>query len=71
MGVEGQGWWRYRIPGWGDTNWTRIVSGLMEAGYDGVISIEHEDPVWEGAEDKVMQALRLGRDFLRPIWESQ
>ncbi len=71
VGVEGPGWWRYRIPGWGDTDWTRIVSGLMEAGYDGVISIEHEDPVWEGTEEKVMQALRLGRDFLRPIWESQ
>jgi sugar phosphate isomerase/epimerase len=40
----------------------------MEAGYDGVISIEHEDPVWEGAEEKVTQALRLGRDLLRPIW---
>ena len=32
-GIEGQGWWRYRIPGWGQLNWTRIVSGLLEAGY--------------------------------------
>ena len=71
VGIEGQGWWRYRLPGWGEINWTRIVSDLMEAGYDGAISLEHEDPVWEGSEDKVTHALRLGRDFLCPIWKSR
>ena len=70
VGIEGQGWWRYRIPGWGEINWTRIISNLMESGYDGAISLEHEDPVWEGADEKVTQALRLGRDFLCSIWEA-
>lgn len=69
VGIEGQGWWRYRIPGWGEMNWTRIISDLSESGYDGVISLEHEDPVWAGSEEKVTHALRLGRDFLRSIWE--
>ena len=69
VGIEGQGWWRYRIPGWGEMNWTRIISDLSESGYGGVISLEHEDPVWEGAEEKGTHALRLGRDFLRSIWE--
>ncbi len=68
VGIEGQGWWRYRIPGWGEINWTRIVSTLMECGYPGVISLEHEDPVWEGSDERVTAALLLGRDFLRRIW---
>jgi sugar phosphate isomerase/epimerase len=70
-GIEGSGWWRYRIPGWGEINWTRVISDLMEAGYAGAISLEHEDPVWEGTDDKVAHALELGRDFLRRIWEPQ
>ena len=69
VGIEGSGWWRYRMPGWGSVNWTRIVSQLMEAGYDGYVSIEHEDPVWEGSEDKVSHALNLGRGFLNAIWQ--
>jgi sugar phosphate isomerase/epimerase len=67
-GIEGQGWWRYRIPGWGQLNWTRIVSGLLEAGYVGAVSLEHEDPVWEGSDEKVTHALRLGRQLLTSIW---
>lgn len=70
-GIEGQGWWRYRLPGWGEINWTRVISDLMESGYTGAISLEHEDPVWEGTDVKVMHALKLGRDFLRGIWEPQ
>ena len=67
-GIEGQGWWRYRIPGWGQLNWTRIVSGLLEAGYSGAVSLEHEDPVWEGSDEKVTHALRLGSRLLTSIW---
>lgn len=68
MGIEGQGWWRYRIPGWGQLNWTRIVSGLLEMGYTGAVSLEHEDPVWEGSDEKVTHALRLGHRLLTGIW---
>ena len=67
-GIEGQGWWRYRIPGWGQLNWTRIISGLLEAGYTGAVSLEHEDPVWEGSDEKVTHALRLGHRLLTGIW---
>ncbi len=54
-------WWRYRIPGLGQISWTKLVSNLYEAGYDGVISIEHEDPVWEGSTDKVKKGLLIGK----------
>jgi len=44
VGVLGEGWWRYRIPGWGRINWTAYLTALKEVGYNYVLSIEHEDP---------------------------
>lgn len=40
------GWWRYRVPGLGQVDWTRVVDTLYEGGFDVVFSVEHEDPVW-------------------------
>lgn len=36
---------RFRIPGWGDLNWKQLISELRQAGYDGVLAVEHEDPI--------------------------
>ncbi|HSV65562.1 MAG TPA: sugar phosphate isomerase/epimerase [Mycobacteriales bacterium] len=58
------GWWRYRIPGRGDVDWQALVDSLYEHHYDGVISIEHEDPVWSGTEAKVKHGLEIGRGTL-------
>lgn len=60
-------WWRYRIPGWGQIDWTKIVSRLMEIDYQGTISIEHEDPVWEGSEEKIKAGLIIGRTNLQRV----
>ena len=38
------GWWRYRVPGLGQVDWVRLVDTLYEGGFDGVLSVEHEDP---------------------------
>ena len=54
------GWWRYRMPGLGEINWQKFISVLQEHGYDNVLSIEHEDPVWEGSEEKIKAGLTLG-----------
>lgn len=54
-------WWRYRIPGLGELDWVKIVSRLEEIGYEGVISIEHEDPVWEGTMEKIKKGLLIGK----------
>ena len=43
VGVYGSGWWRYVIPGFGNISWGEYVSHLRQTGYDGVLSIEHED----------------------------
>ncbi len=43
VGVLGGGWWRYVIPGFGNIDWGEYISHLRMNGYDGVLSIEHED----------------------------
>ena len=58
------GWWRYRMPGLGEIDWKKFISVLQEHGYDNVLSIEHEDPIWEGSEEKVKTGLKLGYKYL-------
>ena len=57
-------WWRYRLPGLGEVDWRRWIDTLKQGGYDGPLSIEHEDPVWEGTEDKVKTGLLMGKKHL-------
>ena len=42
-GIYADGWWRYVIPGFGNIDWGEYISHLRMNGYDGVLSIEHED----------------------------
>jgi sugar phosphate isomerase/epimerase len=61
------GWWRYRIPGLGEVDWRRVVDTLFQAGYDGVVSVEHEDPVWSGSPGRVRDGLVLAHRTLSPL----
>lgn len=61
------GWWRYRVPGLGDVDWPRVVDALYEGGFDGVLSVEHEDPVWTGTEDRIKAGLEIAHRTLRPL----
>ncbi len=61
------GWWRYRVPGLGQVDWRGVVDALYEGGFDGVVSVEHEDPVWGGTEDKVKTGLDIAHRTLRPL----
>lgn len=63
-GILGEGWWRYRLPGLGQVDWGRFINTLYEIGYDGPISIEHEDPVWEGSLEKVQRGLIFSQKYL-------
>jgi sugar phosphate isomerase/epimerase len=62
----GMGWQVPRIPGLGDVNWSAFISALYGAGYDYVVSIEHEDRAFEGSEDLVKRGFLIARDALRP-----
>jgi sugar phosphate isomerase/epimerase len=61
------GWWRYRIPGLGQVDWRRLIDALYEGGFDGVVSVEHEDPVWGGDPDRVKQGLVIAERTLSPL----
>ena len=60
------GWWRYRVPGLGEVDWVRLIDAMYEGGFDGVLSVEHEDPVWGGSEVKVKTGLEIAYGTLRP-----
>lgn len=62
--LQNSKWWRHRLPGLGDLDWRRIVDSLYEIGYSGAVSIEHEDPVWEGSEAKVKSGILKARDTI-------
>jgi len=62
-GILGEGWWRYRIPGWGEVDWTGMFAALADVRYEGDMIIEHEDPVFDG--EQFEQGLRLGLRHLR------
>lgn len=61
------GWWRYRVPGLGEVDWVRLVDRLYECGYDGTISVEHEDPIWGGSPERVRTGLEIAFRTLRPL----
>jgi len=61
------GYWRYRMPGLGQVDFKRLIKELKEIGYDGVVSIEHEDPLYDGSEENVKEGLQLGIDFLKEL----
>ena len=61
------GWWRYRIPGLGAVDFRGYVDALYEGGFDGVLSVEHEDPVWGGDPERIEAGLRIAHNTLRPL----
>jgi sugar phosphate isomerase/epimerase len=61
------GWWRYRMPGLGQIDWRHLVDALYEGGFDGVLSVEHEDPVWGGDPERVKAGLEVAHRTLRPL----
>lgn len=64
-GIFSEGWWRFRVPGWGEIDWRRFISALQDVGYKGGIAIEHEDPVYSG--DRFEEGLQLGYNTLAPL----
>ena len=62
----GMGWQVPRLPGLGEVRWDRFIAALYRVGYDGVISIEHEDHDFERTETLVKRGFLIGRDALRP-----
>jgi sugar phosphate isomerase/epimerase len=47
-------------------DWSKFIGALSAAGYDYVVSIEHEDREYEGNEDLVKRGFYLARDAIKP-----
>ncbi|MFA6173643.1 MAG: sugar phosphate isomerase/epimerase [Kiritimatiellales bacterium] len=53
-----------KIPGLGDIDWKAFIGALQQAGYDSVLSIEHEDKAFEGSVEKVKEGLLIAKQNL-------
>ncbi|QDU65651.1 sugar phosphate isomerase/epimerase family protein [Engelhardtia mirabilis] len=53
---------RFRVPGWGDVPWKRLISELTLRDYRGWLTVENEDPIF-APEDGLTKA----REFLEPL----
>ena len=53
---------RFRVAGWGDVPWRRLITELLLQGYEGPLVAEHEDPTM-GPMDGIRQAA----EFLSPL----
>jgi sugar phosphate isomerase/epimerase len=62
----GMGWQIPRLPGLGQVDWSRFLGTLYRVGYDGVVSVEHEDRAFEKTEELVERGFLIARDALRP-----
>ena len=63
---------RFRVPGWGQVNWRRVMTALVSTGYDYILSFEHEDPVMspEDGAEKAIEHLRplMIKKPLTKVW---
>ena len=50
QGIIGNWWWQYRVPGWGQLNWSTLIVVLVESDHDYVLCIENEDRRAPGLE---------------------
>lgn len=53
---------RFRVPGWGDINWRKLISLLYLGGFDGVYNYEDEDVIMSRSDGD-----RKCIEFLRPL----
>ncbi len=62
IGNQARGWWRYVIPGYGVIDWGPYIAVLRRCGFNGVLSIEHEDGAL-GVEEGFVKGLEHLRQF--------
>ena len=61
-------WHQPRIPGYGEMDWGRFLSALMETSYRGPVCIEVEDDTFGKSLAGRKRALRVAGNVLRPYW---
>ena len=61
-------WHQPRIPGYGEMDWSRFMSALMETRYRGPVCIEVEDDTFGKTLEGRQNALRVAGNVLRPYF---
>jgi sugar phosphate isomerase/epimerase len=61
-------WHQPRIPGYGEMDWGRFMSALMETTYRGPVCIEVEDDTFGKTLEWRQSALRVAGNVLRPFF---
>lgn len=61
-------WHQPRIPGYGEMDWGKFMSALMETTYRGPVCIEVEDDTFGKTLDGRKRALRVAGNVLRPFF---
>ncbi|MCE5258931.1 MAG: sugar phosphate isomerase/epimerase [Chloroflexi bacterium] len=64
VGVHGNGWWRFVLPGLGVLDWSAIFTALKDVNYKGDIAVEHEDNAY--MNEKWNEGLAIALRNLRP-----
>ncbi len=60
-------WWSYKIPGRGELDWNRLLGILVRSGYDGTVSLEHEDAEFANSLESVKQGMRLAKKYIESV----
>ncbi len=63
-GIYGFGFYKDKIAGLGDINWKKYLGALYEVGYDGVVSVEHEDRSWESDQQNILDGIYLAKKLV-------
>lgn len=61
-------WHQPRIPGYGEMDWGRFMSALMETSYRGPVCIEVEDDTFGKSIEGRQNAIRVAGNVLRPYF---
>ncbi|MBL9170041.1 MAG: sugar phosphate isomerase/epimerase [Verrucomicrobiales bacterium] len=61
-------WHQPRIPGYGEMDWGRFMSALMETSYRGPVCIEVEDDTFGKSLEGRQRALKVARNVLAPYF---
>ncbi|MBX5127088.1 sugar phosphate isomerase/epimerase [Rhizobium lentis] len=70
LGYHSRGWWQYKLPGLGLLDWPRFLSRARGYGFNGTLSIEHEDAAYGWPSKDLVarkEGERLGLDFLKSV----
>ena len=66
-GIYGPLWWRYRLPGKGQVDWTQLVEALKLYDFKGIFSIHLDDEFIASDQESLEEALKSSARLLAPL----